>query len=524
MKLGYSIAATCSIFALATGTASAQSVTTDNATRSYETVLKLIKVMVADGLLSQAQADKLIAEANAPAPQGTGEAPAPAPTVPIAASTPETPSSPTPTGNAYLQDGHAGKSFTNPNLNTIGATVDATKARIADAKARPSPSGLKVLWGPGAPLFSSSDGYFTMKLRGRIALDAQTTTGSSSDRRNITTTGSRALRLGIDGTVGTHIIYQFENDWAENRSVVQGAFIGWRDKVLGHDYDIRFGNATLDRGMEFSYNFDSQAFADRSVVSTATLAQTNFFGMGVHARLFGKGWHIGTSLIGDTLDGAKAYSDNRTWSIRSHYNPIMTRNDIVHVGGWYMNEHISNAPQTIARQVAIGGRFNDNLNVTTGPLPSADGSEAFGAEFLYAHRNFYTWSEYAQRRIDFVAGTAIPSMTQKAWAVSGGWFITGETAPYSARNGNFEYPKVRSSVFDGGPGAISVVARYENVDFSSAPQGGVGDAYTLGANWYLTDNVRLLANLIHWHTDNQAGTVIGPDSGNSLIVRGAVIF
>ena len=72
--------------------------------------------------------------------------------------------------------------------------------------------------------------------------------------------------------------------------------------------------------------------------------------------------------------------------------------------------------------------------------------------------------------------------------------------------------------------AISLVSRYETVDFTSAPQGGKGDAYTLGTNWYLTDNVRLLANLIRWHTDNKAGVVLGPDSGETLILRGAVIF
>ncbi|WP_375380563.1 hypothetical protein [uncultured Sphingomonas sp.] len=76
--------------------------------------------------------------------------------------------------------------------------------------------------------------------------------------------------------------------------------------------------------------------------------------------------------------------------------------------------------------------------------------------------------------------------------------MTGETAPYSARNGDFEHPHVRSphvraSVSDGAPGAISLVGRYENVDFTSAPLGGKGDADTLGANRYLTENVRLLA-------------------------------
>ena len=511
--------------------AAAQSAPAANsAERSYATVLRLIQLMVVDGLISQAQAKKLIAEADAgpaaipltvPRTVSAGDDSA-APTVVQVQSQP-LPDAPGGANSPYLQNGIAGRSVSNPNMNTTEATVDDLTSRIAAGKVSPSPSGLKVVWGPGAPLFSSADGFFTLKVRGRIALDFQQGAGSSSDRRNLSTTGSRGLRLGVEGTIGGHFVYQFENDYSENKLNIQGAFVGWKNKLFGNDYDIRFGNATYDRGLEFSYAFDSQAFADRSTVSTSLLPNGSYFGVGIHARLFGNGWHIGTSFTGDTLDGAKAYSDSRVWTIRAHVNPIRTKTDIVHFGGWFQDEHFSGAPLSRTQQVTIGGRFNDNLNVTTGPVPPETGANAFGAEFLYAHRNLYAWSEYGQRRVD-VSQPATGDFLETAWAASAGWFVTGETAPYSARNGNFEYPHVRRSVFDGGPGAISLVTRYESVDYSRAPSGGTGHAYTLGANWYLTDNVRLLANLIRWHTDNKVGLVIGPDDGETLILRGAVIF
>lgn len=104
----------------------------------------------------------------------------------------------------------------------------------------------------------------------------------------------------------------------------------------------------------------------------------------------------------------------------------------------------------------------------------------------------------------------------KAWSLSGGWFITGDLPPYNPRLGTFAQPRVLRPVFDGGPGAIELLTRYENLDYSGAATAGQGSAVTAGVNWYLDSSIRLRFNLIHWNTDNRAGAFIGKDDGETV--------
>ncbi|PXA98276.1 porin, partial [Nostoc sp. 3335mG] len=130
--------------------------------------------------------------------------------------------------------------------------------------------------------------------------------------------------------------------------------------------------------------------------------------------------------------------------------------------------------------------------------------------------------EAGQRHARLDAGR--PDFVSKAWSLSGGWFVTGDLPPYNPRLGSFGQPRVLRPIFDGGPGAIELTARYENLDYSDLMTGGQGWAATIGANWYLNSFTRFQANLVHWNTDNRAGAYVGPDDGQTVMTRIAVTF
>lgn len=544
----YSILLGSALAALAQPVA-AHADTAPPAANDSATVNRLIKLLVGNGIISQKQADALADQARAGL--SAPGAPVAAPSSQKAAATPPSPSvtagqsaepseeagaraaqlalapgyrGMTDPGNRYVEPGVAGKSTADPAQQTTEAPVEAVKARIAESSRPSSRTGLKTAWNRGSPLLSTSDGFLTFRVRGQLGLDIQSTTGSRSDARNLTTTGARELRIGIEGTIGSHFYYMLEPDFLENRLAVQGAFVGYRGKVFGHDFDLRAGNVTLDRGLEYQTGVETQEFTDRSTASFATLPQINYFGLGLYGRLYGSNWHVSASVVGDQMGGAKTASDSRVVDARFHWNPIKSRTGLIHVGGWVMDEALSDAAREVDRNTAIGGRFNDNLRVSTGPLPPGKGSQAYGLELLGLHRNKAIWAEYATRKLKFVPGSPLRSIDQTGWSVSGSLYLTGETPSYSARTGTFSFPVVKRPVFDGGPGGIELVARYEEIDYSDAPQGGTGNAATLGANWYLTNWVRLTANAIRWHTNNQVAPVFGPDSGLTFLLRSQIVW
>jgi len=72
------------------------------------------------------------------------------------------------------------------------------------------------------------------------------------------------------------------------------------------------------------------------------------------------------------------------------------------------------------------------------------------------------------------------------------WLLTGETRSYNTRGGFFNQISPARTVFEGGPGAWEIVARfsYTNLD-SQAVHGGTFWRLTPMVNWYLSDHLRL---------------------------------
>lgn len=387
---------------------------------------------------------------------------------------------------------------------------------VAQARAEAiNAAGVTTEWRGGLPIFRSPDGAFVFKMRGRIITHASSTFGSDYDARNITTTGVRAARIGIEGAAGPNFFYQFENDFADNVSDVGTAFVGWRDDI-GTDmsYDVRVGNMFNDRSFEGSGGSDAPPFMERNVVATAIIPQRGFYGMAVMPRLFWNNGHASLTVSGDAVDARQAVSDSRTIMGRFHLNPIKTDRTILHVGLWGFDEQLAEGAGTLTRNTVIGGRFNGALRVSSGTLLGAKGTRGYGAELGGYVGPLWVMGEAGSRNAELDAGR--PDFESKAWSLSSGFFVTGELPPYNARLGTFAQPQVLRPVLRGGPGAIEILARYENIEFSGVPTAGEGWAATTGVNWYLDNVVRLQFNLIHWSANNRSGAYIGEDSGQTV--------
>ncbi|WP_375287115.1 porin [Sphingomonas sp.] len=389
-----------------------------------------------------------------------------------------------------------------------------------DTPARPAAPDPQADWSGGAPLLRSADRRFSFKPRGRILLDLDATGGSDVPGRNIVTTGARAARLGVEGTLYEKGFYAFDVEFTDpGATEILSAFVGFRDKLGTLNYDVRLGNMFNDRSLEGQTGSQSTPLLERSFVANAIAPRRSFYGVGATARLFGPGWHASLAIAGDPLDGMTERSDTLSVMSRAHWNPVRTDEGAVHIGAWGFHEWLAGTGRTLTRATIIGARFNSALRVTTGTLTGGDQTSGYGAEFAVAHRNFYAWSEYGRRDLRFLPGTQT-GFSVNAWSVAGGWVITGERAPYSATQGNFRPVDIRRSLVDGGSGAFELVARYQELDNSQAPLGTRGDEATLGLNWYPVPLLRLMINGSLWRLDGRASD----DQGSAVTTRLQLVF
>ncbi|HEX5105850.1 MAG TPA: porin, partial [Pirellulaceae bacterium] len=103
-------------------------------------------------------------------------------------------------------------------INSLQKQVEQANAAAASAKKASSDDlDLKVKW-RGAPEFSSADGNFKMKLRGRLHADwnAINQDESITGRPNVDAFEIRRARLGIEGVVWGDVKYIVEADFAQD--------------------------------------------------------------------------------------------------------------------------------------------------------------------------------------------------------------------------------------------------------------------------------------------------------------------
>ncbi len=133
-----------------------------------------------------------------------------------------------------------------------------------------------------------------------------------------------------------------------------------------------------------------------------------------------------------------------------------------------------------------------------------------GTELAYVYGPLSFQTEYYGAFMNLRNGGATDSYISGGYAYAS-YFLTGENRPYNKKAGCFDRVKPYENFFrvrdeDGcvqtGIGAWEVGYRYSWLDLNdgsnaNAFQGGLAIDHTLGLNWYLNPNLRLMWNYVH---------------------------
>src|SRR5919106_5611765 len=123
-------------------------------------------------------------------------------------------------------------------INAMQATIKALEQQVQDAKAQAAAAktaaadakgsdlDLKVKW-KGAPEFSSGDGKFKMKIRGRLQADYNAIDQDEdiTTRPDVSAAEIRRARLGVEGVVFYNVAYKFEIDFANDETAIKDAYV-----------------------------------------------------------------------------------------------------------------------------------------------------------------------------------------------------------------------------------------------------------------------------------------------------------
>ncbi|MBN1102285.1 MAG: porin, partial [Deltaproteobacteria bacterium] len=174
---------------------------------------------------------------------------------------------------------------------------------------------------------------------------------------------------------------------------------------------------------------------------------------------------------------------------------------------------------------SLGARPETSLTgqklVSTG-IFSAESGDLINAECAMVSGPLSLQGEYFR-------GYSQGSENHKFWGfyLYGSWFLTGEARKYERSKAVFAGVDVNHGFhpLEGGWGVLELGLRYSYLDLNDREiRGGREKNLTLGLNWYLYPEVRLMANYIRARVEDRASPPVDGGSANIWMIRFQLAF
>jgi len=433
---------------------------------------------------------------------------------------------------------------------SLGAT-EADIEQVVDrmVKSKEKPTDFNVYWKEGLH-FDSRDGMFKLQIGGRLYLDSAWLS-EDSDTRAYTNpaTGkkigvqsdgveARTLRLSFAGTIYGNTEYKAELDFAGTEKAVQKTV---NESGTGTKTPTRFKSSTVafkDVYIKFKdlipvgslkVGHFKEPFSLEELTSSRYVT---FMERSLPVSTFSPGRNVGAQL------GSTALGDRMTWAagmFRETDNRGYAQSE---GGGWSATARVTGLPwhEDGGRKLAHVGASASFRNpdstvqyksrpemhlsstyVDTGAI-SASEAMLYGGEAAIVLGAVSLQGEYIYARVN---PRGMNDLSFQGAYVQASYFLTGENRRYKSSSGAFNRVRPnqdfgKSSDGSKGWGAWEVAARYSFVDVNNkSVKGGEIEDLTLGLNWHLNPNMRVMANYVRAMLEDNGS---GNKGGNSDLI------
>ncbi|MES9818471.1 MAG: porin [Candidatus Thiodiazotropha sp.] len=359
---------------------------------------------------------------------------------------------------------------------------------------------------------TTTDGEFSLQLGGRILADAAV----YDEDKNALGNGSelRDLRLDLEGRLYADFIYEFSVDFSDGEADVKDAWFAY-DAIFPWRFSVG----------HFKEPFSLEEMTGKRYLTFMERALPNAFvpgrSMGIGAQWSGEQMTFAAGLFGDEYDDDTDDEGDEGWGVtgRWTYAPLAEDRSAFHMGIAASYRKLDDE-QEVRIDTRPESHLTDIRYLDTGKLKQSRSSALLGLEGAWVSGPFSLQGEWMQAKIERDEGT---EPTFEGWYLQVSWFLTGESRRYKQRSAKFG--RIRPLLDHG---AVEVAARLSSLDLNDGEiEGGSSDNITLGINWYINRQIRLMANTIFVDNDSHAdadGDLEGEDTPSILQIRAEVDF
>ncbi len=372
---------------------------------------------------------------------------------------------------------------------------------------------VKVSVGEKGLKVETADKQFKFQFGGRLQMDANGDVGDDKlSQRSTEGVEMRRARLYMKGVVWGDYKYMIEADFADNTVAVKDAFLTYK----GFDgLEITIGHQKKPISMELQESSNDIMFTERSTVNVLT-APAFDRAIGLHFKSSDKDWSAQIGFYGDSMAPEKNGNVDEGWAVASRltYAPINTKTQVLHIGAFGGYKGFSSANSRI--KFSSETTHMSNLKLTNVSVDKVNGVGIAGIEAAYMFGPFSAQSEYAHEWVTRNSGEK--DLDLNAVYVQLAWTLTGESRKYKGSDGEFKYlkPAEQFSWQNGTWGAVELASRYglSDIAYGSYSKGTREQDITVALNWYLNNNVRLMAD--YRYAFDLAGSAVTNLDGSDL--------
>lgn len=382
----------------------------------------------------------------------------------------------------------------------LQAAAARQEPALEDA-AQPSPRELVSHWDNGLHL-RTADQRFQLTLGGRLLVDgAYLDADAATGLQEGSGVEIRQGRLYLKGTLYERFMFKAQYDFAGGDVDFKDNWLAFKDvPYVGH---IKLGHLKEPFSLEELTSRKYITFMERSLPGQAgkSFVPARNVGVMVYDTAFNQRltWAVGG--FRETDGYGNDFSDEKNYNLTGRLTGLpwygQQGRQLLHLGLAYSHKWLDNASTRLRARPE--GHLADYF-VDTGDMV-ADSVDLLGTEAAWVQGPWSLQGEYMYALVDAETGGE-PEFS--GYYLQGSYFLTGEHRPYKKSAGAFGRVAPRRS-FDparGGWGAWEIGVRYAAVDLTDAGvKGGEAEDVTLGLNWYLYPNLRLMLNYINADVD-----------------------
>ena len=462
-----------------------------------------------------------------------------------------------------------------PTLTSAPAPADA---KTAGAKASGAPAGVprsvtvqqagsatesgpQIFAGPGGFSFQSADGADQIRFHGEFDFDGRFYNDDLTPEGSRSTWLLRRARPIIEGTFANIFDFRFNPDFAGGRTVIQDAFVAARFNPL---FVVTAGKFKEPFGLERLQLSPNNRFIELGLPSD--LVPNRDLGLQASGTFTFAGGTL-TYQIGyfdGVVDGSSTDSnatpdvdsnDKKDWVARLFAQPFLKTSSVLRglgagVAVSYVNQ-VGSPVNTLLAQYKTETQRNFFSYGSAGTSAGTSAGAVFAngerlrisPQAYYYYKSFGLLSEYVSESQDvsrtFGAGAAAVTRTARlqpsSWQVAATYLLTGDAASFGT-----VVPKRPFALDQPGWGAFELAARISELKLDPATfasPNGVGTwfadpsaqardatAWTLGMNWYLTQNVAWYLDYTKTGFDGGAAGAKNRADENAFFTRFQVAF